>query len=508
MSLRALAVVAAAAVALAGCSLGSKADEGPPATQGAPPRLADFYGQSLDWSDCSTGGESGDSFECAKLEVPLDYDKPDGERIKIALIRLPAEDSDSRIGSLVINPGGPGGSGIDYARAARQVITAGVRQRFDIVGFDPRGVGESAPVRCLASARIDHYLGLDGTPDTSAEVRALRAGGEEFAEGCAKRAAKMLPHVGTADAAKDMDVMRAALGDEKLTYLGKSYGTFLGAYYAEQFPGGVRALVLDGALDPAVSPLDVNEQQSKGFEVALESFAADCVKQPDCPVGGNGNVERAVRDIQRLIASTDQRPLSNALGDGREVNEARTSLGVLSALYDKGTWSYLRQALQRAQQGDGTTLLQLGDFLMGREQDGSFTNQTEANLAVNCLDRRWPHDVDEYAEAAERTEAPTFGESVMWGSLVCGSWAQPGIEDARPLRAKGAAPILVVGTTRDPATPYAWSEGLAEQLDSGVLLTRDGDGHTGYRSGSPCTDAAVDAYLLEGTPPKDGARCT
>ncbi|MFI6795145.1 alpha/beta hydrolase [Streptosporangium canum] len=453
---------------------------------------------ALDWTSC------GDGFECAKLGVPLDHDRPDGERIQISVIRLPA--SGDRIGSILVNPGGPGGSGIEYARGAGSVLSEAVRARFDVVGFDPRGVGESSPVRCMSSSDLDAYLTLDGSPDSPAEVAALEEGSRRFAAGCQARSGKLLPHVGTAAAARDMDLLRAALGDEGLTYLGKSYGTQLGAVYADLFPGRVRALVLDGAVDLSLSPLELNAAQAHGFEVALDAFLEDCFAAADCPF--EGPVKPAREELAALLHRTDQEPLANKSGDGRRISEAWTTLGLITPLYDRQAWPVLRQALNEAVKGDGTTLLRMADLLIDRREGGTYSNQTEANMAVNCVDGRFPATSAAFAEAARDSvgDAPLFGPSVMWSSLPCAYWPARATSQEK-IDAPGAAPIMVVGTERDPATPYEWSEALAGQLSSGVLVGFDGDGHTAYLTGSACVDRLVDDYLINLAVPRDGVHC-
>ncbi|GAA0397408.1 proteinase [Acrocarpospora corrugata] len=494
---RPLVVLALVALVVSGCGSG----EVSPLTSSAPNAgLADFYGQQPDWRDC------GDDFECAQVEVPLDYDQPSGDRIGISVIRLAA--TGDRIGSLLLNPGGPGGSGIEYTRAARVQVSEAVRDRFDIVGFDPRGVGESTPVTCMSGGDLDAYLGLDMSPDSVAETRAMEAGSRDFAQRCHEKSAELLPHVGTADAARDMDVLRAVLGDEGLTYLGKSYGTYLGATYADLFPKKVRALVLDGAVDPAVSALKMNEIQSKGFEVALTAFIEDCLEASDCPFRSK-TAEGALNEITNLLRRADQQPLRNTLGDGRAINDTWLAFGIATPLYDKNSWKALREALRTAFQGDGTYLLRFADILLGRREDGTYSNQTEANKAVNCVDHVYPADTPDFDQAAAKAGklAPRFGEFVMWDSLPCAYWPAKGPDPDRKLTASGAPPIVVVGTLRDPATPYEWAEGLASQLTSGVLLTYDGDGHTAYMTGSTCIDTAVDDYLINLKPPTEGTRC-
>lgn len=473
----------------------------PPAEQG-PAGLEEYYRQRPQWRGC------GDGFECTTIQVPLDYSKPDGRRLNIATIRLPAEDPDDRIGSLLLNPGGPGGSGVQYARAARDVVSKAVRQRFDIIGFDPRGVGESDPIRCWSAKDLDEFYSADTSPDNQVELAALNALGKRFAASCAQRARELLPRIGTADAARDMDVLRAALGDEGLTYLGKSYGTYLGAFYAEQFPHRVRALVLDGAVDPRLSPLELNLEQGKGFETALRAFVADCIQRPDCPLRAR-TVDAGLDQITQLLRQADQAPLANSLDDGRQASEALIALGIASALYNKQTWPDLRLGLQHAQQGDGALLLKLGDILVERREDGDYSNQTEAYTAVNCVDKPHPRSFAAYERAARRASdvAPRFGSFVMWGSLPCAYWPSRPTQQPKALRAAGSNPIVVVGTTRDPATPYKWAKSLAEQLDNGRLLTMDGDGHTAYFTGNSCIDEAVDRYFIDAEPPEADLVC-
>jgi pimeloyl-ACP methyl ester carboxylesterase len=470
------------------------------AAQAPTPGLRPFYGQNLAWTDCGGG------FQCAQLAVPLDYAKPSGEQIKISVTRLPA--TGERLGSIVVNPGGPGASGVQYARSATSILSADVRERFDVVGFDPRGVGDSAPIRCLTSARLDHFVGLDATPDTPAEVKDLEAGAREFAKGCEAKSAALLPHVGTADAARDMDVLRAALGDKGLTYLGKSYGTYLGAVYADLFPKRVRALVLDGALDPSLTPVETNEEQGRGFERAFKAFLEDCFDDESCPFTSR-DVDGALKEFKAFLERVDEHPLSSTLGDGREVSEAWAILGVVTPLYDRESWPVLRQALAEAFKGDGTVLLRIADLMVDRHSDGTYSNQTAANTAINCVDHPYPRTLSAYqqAAAASAKESPRFGEYIMWGSLPCAYWPVKTTAKDKPLHADGAPPIVVVGTERDPATPYEWAKALASQLKSGVLISYNGDGHTAYDTGSTCVDRLVDDYLINQTPPADGTRC-
>jgi pimeloyl-ACP methyl ester carboxylesterase len=466
----------------------------------APDLLAGFYAQRLSWRDCGGG------FQCTTLQVPLDYGSPGRAAIGISVVRRPATDPASRLGSLLVNPGGPGGSGIDYARAADQVISRAVLAQYDIVGFDPRGVGESSPVTCLDDAQTDAYLAADPDPQTPAAVDQVVAESKLFAAQCEAHSGRLLPHVGTTDAARDIDVLRQALGDRRLTYLGKSYGTFLGATYADLFPGRVGRLVLDGALDPRIGAAQLGHDQAAGIELALRSFLVDCAKRSDCPVGADPAA--AEQRIGDLLASIRPKPLP---GDAtRAVDQALAVTGMIAALYTESTWPLLRLALRLALAGDGRGLLQLADSYDDRGPDGHYqSNELAANAAVNCLDRP---DVTSVADVqaelpSYRQASPLFGDALAWSNLTCAYWPVPATGRPHAIAAPGAPPILVVGTVRDPATPYAWAQGLAQQLDSAALLTYDGDGHTAYRRGSACIDRAVDAYLLQGTLPAAGLVC-
>ncbi|MEW2356410.1 alpha/beta hydrolase [Spirillospora sp. NPDC029432] len=498
-----ISVTMALTLAAMGCSDAAERPEAAPKTPpaGSPTGTDAFYKQRLSWSDCGGG------FQCAKAEVPLDYTKPAGGKMRIALIRMPAKNKSQRIGSLFTNPGGPGGSGVDFIRQAAPSFGKDLRERFDIVGFDPRGVGASDPVKCMDGPRLDKYLSTDSSPDDQQEVEALAAESRNFAQACQSNSSGSLPYVGTLNAARDMDILRAAVGDAKMTYYGASYGTYLGAFYAEQFPKNVRALVLDGAVDPKVSSTQTLVEQAKGFETAFRAFAADCVKRADCPLGKSE--DEAVKYISDFLAKLDKTPLPQRR-DSRKVTESWAAMGIATALYAKETWTLLRQAIvQAAQQNDGTLLMVLADQMVERKEDGSYSNQTAANMAVNCVDKPNPADLagyQKYVDTAKKT-SPQFGPFVVWGGLPCVYWPVQTKEQPKATTAKGAAPILVIGTTRDPATPYKWSQSLASQLDSGVLLTLEGDGHTAYLQANPCISQATDRYLVTAKPPANGTVC-
>ena len=465
------------------------------------PRLASFYEQKLAWRSCD-----GD-FQCAALTVPLSYDDPAAGSIKLSVLRYPTKNSSERLGSLVLNPGGPGGSGIDYARAARAVTSDALRARYDIVGWDPRGVGTSNPIECLDDKQTDAFIAADASPDDQAEVDRLAALSKQFGQECTSRSPKLVPNVGTREAAKDIDILRAALGDEKLTYLGKSYGTALGATYAELFPQRVGRMVLDGALDPALDGTALAEGQSVGFEVALRRFVENCPSNDDCPLPEDPAA--ALKKIDELLASIDKQPLKT--DDGRPLTEALAVLGIVGSLYDDDSgWPALRYALTQAFTGDGNVLISIADFYTDRDTDGKYTsNGNDALYAVNCWDKPATPGVAETEKLAEQwaVKAPRFGAYLAWGNLPCATWPGHSAVPPHPVAAAGAPPIVVIGTTYDPATPVQWAKALAGQLDEGVYLQWDGDGHTAYQRGSSCVDKAVDTYFIDGTAPKDGTVC-
>jgi pimeloyl-ACP methyl ester carboxylesterase len=507
------AVVAAAALLITACSATTSSSapggKGASGSLGAstpagsvPDTLAGYYAQKLAWSPCHNG------FQCARLLVPFDYQRPAWRHFSLPVIRLPASDPRARIGSLVVNPGGPGGSGVQYALGARTQVSAAARAKFDVVGFDPRGVGGSIPaVRCLTGPQLDRYFETSDTPVTAAQLATVVAQSKLFARGCQKDSGALLPYVGTANAARDMDVLRAALGDAKLTYLGKSYGTYLGAWYAQLFPTHVRALVLDGAVDPSEPAFSMNTVQAQGFQVALASFLSNCLHLSSCPLGHGGTVAAATARLQALLSGAARKPLLSQINGQPGVAPLLLN-GIAAALYSKSYWPYLRQGLKAAQAGNGSILVELGDLLLERNQSGQYSNLTEAETAVDCLDRAWPRSLPAWRSAAATAAkaAPMFGAALMWGSLPCAYWPVPAAPPVR-LHAAGAPPILVVGTTRDPATPFRWAKALAHDLASGVLLGWNGDGHTAYMVSSSCIDSVVDKYLISLAPPRSGTMC-
>ena len=506
-------VLAFGLIAWSGITGASREIEGPAQTgvpaavgQVAPeppdPALARFYDQQITWTECNDGAE------CMAFEVPLDYAAPNGDVIQIQVVRLAAADADARIGSLVLNPGGPGGSGIEYALAADFVVTPQLRRVYDIVGFDPRGVASSRPVKCLNDAETDRFLAGDGSPDTDAELADLISGSTEFGALCAQRASDIAPHVDSESAARDIDILRHLLGDERLNWLGKSYGTYLGTMYASLFPGRVGRMVLDGAIDPQATLLEISRGQAAGFERALVRYMQDCVDSGDCPLGDT--VDDALAELDRLIAQADRTPFTTD-DKNRPLTQGLLVYGVLLGLYDTAYgWPSLTAALQGVTLGSGTPMLTLVDTFVQRENGRFNDNSFDALNAVTCLDyvqRQSLGEVEQFAAELGR-EYPRFGTSIGWGALSCTYWPYPPAHDGLQ-RVTGTGTILVIGTEYDPATPVEWASRLSDFIDGSILVTwKNGDGHTAYMSpGAQCVDRIVDSYLISGRVPEADTVC-
>ncbi|WP_251094366.1 alpha/beta hydrolase [Streptomyces sp. Caat 7-52] len=474
-----------------------------------PSAFASYYDQQLRWRDCGVPG-----FQCATMKAPLDYAKPDAGAVRLAVARKKATGKSRPLGSLLVNPGGPGGSAVGYLQDyAGLGYPAQIRARYDMVAMDPRGVARSEPVECLDGRQMDTYTQTDLTPDDRQERNAVVAAQRKFAESCGTHSARLLRHVSTVEAARDMDILRAVLGDRKLNYVGASYGTLLGATYAGLFPERVGRMVLDGAMDPSLDARRLNQDQTAGFETAFRAFAEDCVRHTDCPLGGKGTTPAQVGDhLQAFFRKLDAHPVPAGDASGRRLGEALATNGVIASMYDEGSWEALREALTSAmKEHDGSGLLSLSDSYYERDPSGHYSNLMMANAAVNCLDLPPAFNGAEAVEKglpAFQKASPVFGSGLAWASLNCAFWPVRATGEPHRIEAKGAAPIVVVGTVRDPATPYRWARSLAGQLSSARLLTYDGDGHTAYGRGSACIDTAIDTYLLRGTPPTAGKRCS
>ncbi|WP_127842961.1 alpha/beta hydrolase [Actinomyces wuliandei] len=477
-----------------------------------PVGLESYYSQEADWYPCSEGmdrTQEDTGYTCATVSVPLDYDAPEGRTIDIAMKRRAADRESA--GVLLVNPGGPGGSGVTFVERVTERFSQDVTDSYDVVGFDPRGVGQSTAVDCWTDAELDERRsGADGQEEDASPQQAAAAAQEDEAT-CqeATEVPGLLDHISTVSAARDLDVLRAVNGQDVLTYLGYSYGTYLGATYADLFPGNVGRMVLDGGLDPALSLDEVTQGQAEGFERALRVYVEDCQSGPSCPL--TGDVGSGVEQVRQLLDSTAGSPIPT--GDpSRPLTRPLARSAVLGALYSTDLWPVLTAGLSQAMgdNPDGSRLLAVADALAERDSQGAYRgNSAEAINAVNCQD--YPVEGDEAAweeqAQAVRQASPTFGEELVYGHAYCQGWDHFSSRENSEVAASGAAPILVVGTTGDPATPYEWSVSLADQLESGQLLTWEGEGHTAYGRAGDCVDDAVDAYLLRGDVPQEGLTC-
>lgn len=485
-----LALAGAGALALTGCS----------ANQPAPDDEGTAVVEEIAWEDCEDG------MQCATVQVPLDWADPDGESIDLAIARLPST-GDAPQGSLVFNPGGPGAGAIDTVIALSDgYFSAELREAYDIVALDPRGVGRSTQVECLDDAERDAYLYPEAVEESEA-VAAAATAAEDFAAACATNSGDLLPFITTEQAARDMDHVRSLLREDQLDYLGVSYGTYLGATYADLFPQNVGRMVLDAAVDPTIDAGSLYAEQQVGFESALRAYVTACLESEDCPL--SGSPDDAMSQVADQIETLSDEPLVAA--DGREVNGNTLWTAIVTALYDVQTWPVLTAALAGVDDGDPSVALMLADAMTSRNPDGTYAETRmdfEAQLAYNCMDRPAATDAEiEAANAIIEADAPAFGVAYTAETDACTYWPSEPTGTTDELTAAGAAPIVVVGTTNDPATPYEWSASLAQQLESGVHVTRVGEGHGAYGMQNACLDAAVDAFLIDGTVPEDGLTC-
>jgi pimeloyl-ACP methyl ester carboxylesterase len=505
--LAALAAVSVAGVLLSGCVQWFQPQvpdtTSTPTDEDVDAALTPFYSQVLVWAPC------GDGMQCTTATAPMNWKDPAQASIDLALVRQPA--TGDKKGSLLVNPGGPGGSGYDFVMDSVDYATSQrLQQSFDIVGFDPRGVGRSSAVSCYDDpAYLDHfnYDPLPGAIGSDEWVAALTALNKDFGEKCKEFTGDLLQYVDTVSAARDLDLLRAVLGDKKLNYLGYSYGTFLGATYAELYPGKTGRLVLDGAIDPATTDFDVTMTQAKGFDSALKAYLTDCVKRDGCPFrAGVGN---AMASIARLFDSLQASPLTGE--DGRVLGASAMFAATILPLYNQDNWPYLDQLFDEVPRGETQTAFLLADSYNERNADGTYgSNSTEAFLSINCLDYEGDTtDVTQMrAEAAELAAvAPVFGPRMAYGGLTCSQWPYPPTRVREPIAAAGSADILVVGTTNDPATPYVWAQALSKELENGHLITYHGEGHTAYNKSNRCVDDAVDDYFIDGTVPAQDPDC-
>jgi pimeloyl-ACP methyl ester carboxylesterase len=436
---------------------------------------------------------------CAKISVPLDYSHPSGRHITISIVRVHDVDNTHPTGSLLINPGGPGASGIEFTLGELIEMPVSVVEKFDLIGFDPRGVGGSSPIKCLSNAQKDALLATDPDVTTTAGLAAAKAQSAEVAHACEAKYGSALPFYNTENTARDMDQIRQAVGDKRMNYLGFSYGTELGWVYAHLFPKKMRAIVLDGAVDPDSSDIAAFAAQMKGFELAFDQFAANCKTVSPCD-----QLSDPRQAVSQIAAAARAQPLTTSTS-GRKLTEGLAYTGVLQALYSKQLWPRLATSLISARQGDGTGLLQLADIYNERSDDGTYTNVEEANTTIGCNDTATdPSDATVKKTAAEwAVKYPMFGRWSASGLVSCQSW-QPDRTPVPKPQAATPTKVLVIGNLHDPATPYKGAEDLTKDLGNAELLSWDGAGHTSYLQGSTCIDTFVNDYLLtQHLPPQE-----
>lgn len=507
-------LLAALTLLAAGCtSDGGSDDDAAPSTSSAP---AEPTAEPIDWQNCNQelqpliagqpGSERGLSFECGQVPVPISYDEPGGERLPLTLVRAVFPGQVDRIGSLVVNPGGPGASGVDAAIGLALSLPEDVLRRFDIVGFDPRGVALSSPVECIPDDTKDRLIASEPQPTSADQLDEVFGLADEVAKDCIDRyeSPAALGAFNTVDTARDMDLLRQALGEEKLTYLGYSYGTTLGSTYAELFPDRVRAFVLDAAVDPDNDAKAEAEAQAAGLEASFDAFAQNCTSLiAGCPLGPDPR-----RFVDELMLQASQTPIPSAAeGETRQATPGVIHTAVVAALYDTRTWPQLSQALAAARNGNSDGVFSLADSYAGRLENGTYSNQLDANLAINCADTDEEIDTDDIRALAAEWDAkyPLFGAGSAASLYTCTPWE--GERTPLPERdAEGSAPILVVGNSGDPVTPLPGAVDLAEDLTAGVLLTWQGQGHTSYPK-NQCVNDAVNRYLIDLVVPLDGLTC-
>ncbi|MEU3978541.1 alpha/beta hydrolase [Streptomyces sp. NPDC026672] len=480
----------------------SDASSAPPAGQPSVTLPASLTSQKPDWGRCKGTADSpapDGSWQCATIKAPLDWNKPEGETIELALIRSRATGGD-RLGSLLFNFGGPGGSGVStlpyYADTASEL-----HRRYDLVSWDPRGVGASEGLRCRDDRDIRAAETVDATPDTPAEERAYFQDATGMAKGCERAAGPLLAHVSTTDTARDMDLMRQVLGDDELHYFGISYGTELGGVYAHLFPRNVGRLVLDAVVDPTADTVGHAENQARGFQRALDDYLRSTGQDP----------EQGSRKIAAMLDRLDAHPLPTS--SGRKLTQTLAVTGIVLPLYSRTSWPQLTDALKSAQDGDGSRLLSLADDYNERDSSGHYGTSAHSQRAISCLDDKQRPTLEATKALLPRFEriSPVFGDFLGWDTAGwCHDWPVAGQYDTPEVSAPGAAPVLVVGNTRDPATPYEGARRMADELGKGVgvELTWKGEGHGAYGNGNDCVDSTVDAYLLKGTVPEDGKVCS
>ena len=511
---RALAVALTAAVLLVGCTSAQQKLPTQTSTPVASPTVSaglspadaaavqKFYTQQLVWTDCSGG------FQCATAKAPLDWAHPSqGAPISLALIRKPA--SGPKLGSLFVNPGGPGVSGVSFVRSSVGAASATLQKNFDVVGWDPRGVGASSAVKCYDNKGLDSWL-YDLVPGERGSPQWLDASKQavtSLGQACEQNTGQLLGHIDTASTAHDLDMLRANVGDTKLNYLGFSYGTMIGAIYADLFPKNVGRMTLDGVVDPASSYDEIIELQTQGFEANLRAYAQWCLTQDkSCPF--KGTVDDAMNAIAGLLTKVQQNPIKNT--DGRMLGASTLLLAIITPLYATANWPELDILFKTVSQGGARVAFILADQYNDRDQNGNYTTNTAvAFQAINCLDYQFEDDPAHMQAEAQQLKqvAPVMGPFFSYGGITCWNWPYKPVRTPAPVHAKGSAPILVVGTTNDPATPYQSSVNLAHDLENGHLVTWNGSGHTAYGRSNACVSNTVDNYFVKGQVPATDPHC-
>jgi pimeloyl-ACP methyl ester carboxylesterase len=503
----ALAMTAVVAVTLSGCFpfdfLRGAPTESTPTGESVAPQLEPYYEQILHWESC------GDA-QCTTAVAPMDWANPSKETdIELALTRHVA--SGKRIGSLFVNPGGPGGSGFDFVHDASSLdfaVSENLQRSFDVIGWDPRGVGRSTPVTCLDDAGLDDYL--FGIPEAEAEspewVAEVTESAIEFGQACRDSTGDALGFMDTVSTTRDLDLLRALVGDTKLNFLGYSYGSKIATTYIDLYPAKVGRLVLDGALDPSLSDSEVLVTQTAGFEKSLRAYLTACPGLEGCPFTGDPDVDT------KTIAAAFDRLNANPVeaSDGRLLDGYVLDTATSAALYSEDSWPYLNDLYTEVADGETYTAFLLADFYYGREGGEYTDNSFESFIAVQCLDSAPVVDPTEVAalSAALVAAAPTFSRPTGLGDVLCANWPFPATGPApAPASGQGADPVLVISTTGDPATPYEWGVALARQLANGRLVSFDGEGHTAYNKESQCVNSIVDDYLVSGQVPSGDTEC-
>lgn len=482
----------------------SEAEESAAAAEDHPEELAAFYAQELTWQDCEGG------LQCTTVEVPMDYADPEGGTLEIAMVSSAPQEAEEDVEYLLTNPGGPGESGYDLvAEMGDYVFSQRLQEAYEIVGFDPRGVHRSAPVQCFTDEQMDAFRegtgaeAVDGLVDgelrdETEELEMARAEAERIGEECLERTGESLEFVDTESAARDMDVIRAALGQEQMHYLGFSYGTHLGVTYAELFGDRVGRFVLDGMVDTSIDGEQLSLDQADGFESAFADFADWCAPRESCPV--DGGAEDVVETVQELFAEVAEQPVT--MDDGRTLSAGVLVEGFILPMYDAEGWPLLEQALAAALRDDDYRMFQVwADAGAGREPDGSYQWQSSmAFQAVMCLDYPAVEDDDQIIADLEElaSRAPTFGPYFEHAGILCGEWPFEARGEPEEPQLDGVEEILFIGTTGDPATPVGWAESMHEMVPESSLLVYEGEGHIAYASGSDCVTDAVDDYLVDG----------